>query len=206
MPAGMPTLFQHGATNTPHSSNSIGDWSSNENSTGAWCPAKSCVVQGSESEIHQTSIMVQVATRLWEARWHVAIFFIKMARFVSWRLRDIVCQFLMKQKCLFICHSNTCSIGTSFYFMWCVCMLWVILLVFNNACNFGFCLVLILWMACDANQQCIIHTQQGVTLSWWQEIWLWGLNMYMILWQSTIQIYSYYIQVCIAYDEDHAEA
>ena len=83
----------------------------------------------------------------------------------------------------------------------CVELAWV----FYNACNWGFCLVLILWMACDANQQCIIHTQQGVTLSWWQEF-VWGLNMYMILWQSTIQIYSYYLQVCIAYDEDHAEA
>ena len=97
---------------------------------------------------------------------------------------EILCASSWWKKCLFICHSNTCSIGTSFYFMWCVCMLWVILLVFNNACNFGFCLVLILWMACDANQQCIIHTQQGVTLSWWQEIWLWGLNMYMILYRS----------------------
>ena len=80
-------------------------------------------------------------------------------------------------------------------------MLWVFLLVFNNACDFGFCLVLILWMACDANQQWKLL---GAPLK--AAKFVWGLNMYMILWQSTIQIYSYYIQVCIAYDEDHAEA
>ena len=142
MPAGMPTLFQHGATNTPHSSNSIGDWSSNENSTGVWCPAKSCVVQGSESEIHQTSIMVQVATRLWEARWHVAIFFIKMARFVSWRLRDIVCQFLMNKNVfsyVTAIHIQSARLFISCDVFACVELAWV----FNN----------ISWMACDANQQ-----------------------------------------------------
>ena len=31
----------------------------------------------------------------------------------------------LKITCPFICHSNTCLIGTSFYFMWCVCMRWV---------------------------------------------------------------------------------
>ena len=104
-----------------------------------------------------------------------------MAGLLSWQLSG---SSWWKLKCLFICHSNTCSIGTSFYFMWCVCMFWVSLLVVNNAFVLGFCHVLILWMACDANQLVIFHTQQDVTLSWWQEIWLWGLNMYMIRWQS----------------------
>ena len=43
----------------------------------------------------------------------------QMAGLLSWQLSG---SSWWKLKCLFICHSNTCSIGTSFYFMWCVCM------------------------------------------------------------------------------------
>ena len=56
----------------------------------------------------------------------------------------------------FICHGHTCLIGTYSDFIWCVLFACVELAwVVYNEYTFGFCVVLILWMACDANQQCI---------------------------------------------------
>ena len=129
---------------------------------------------------------------------------------------DVWCAFQTFNSWCWVCISKYISFHMSrpymfnrhvfwFHMMCFVCMRWVGMSILQ-CISFGIlCCVDFMNGLWFKSAMHLTLTQQGVTLSWWQEF-VWGLNVYMILWQSEIQIFSYYIQVCIAYHEDHAEA